>query len=351
MNANPKFIAATAHVDEAAVQPLPSSRKVYVEGSRADIRVPMREITQTDTPAAFGAEKNPPGLRLRHQRPLHRSRGADRHSLGPCAVAREMDRGARRHRAARRTHVALRPGAPRRREARRAALRPEAHAAPREGGRQRDADALRAPRHRHAGDGVHRDPREPAPARVSRGAARLGPMGRKMADLLGRQHRGESFGASIPAEITPEFVRDEVARGRAIIPANINHPESEPMIIGRNFLVKINANIGNSALTSSIAEEVDKMTWAIRWGGDTVMDLSTGKHIHETREWIIRNSPGAHRHGAHLPGAGEGRRQGRGAHLGDLPRHADRAGRAGRGLLHHPRRRAAAVTSRSPRSA
>ena len=118
-----------------------------------------------------------------------------------------------------------------------------------------------------------------------------GPMGKRMADLMGRQHPGQSFGASIPAEITPEFVRDEIARGRAIIPANINHPEVEPMIIGRNFLVKINANIGNSAVTSSIGEEVEKMTWAIRWGGDTVMDLSTGKHIHETREWIIRNSP------------------------------------------------------------
>jgi phosphomethylpyrimidine synthase len=105
------------------------------------------------------------------------------------------------------------------------------------------------------------------------------------------QHPGESFGAATPTLITPEFVRDEVARGRAIIPANINHPESEPMIIGRNFLVKINANIGNSAVTSSIAEEVEKMVWATRWGGDTVMDLSTGKHIHETREWIIRNSP------------------------------------------------------------
>jgi phosphomethylpyrimidine synthase len=112
-----------------------------------------------------------------------------------------------------------------------------------------------------------------------------------MADLLGRQHRGESFGAAIPEEITPEFVRQEIARGRAIIPANINHPELEPMIIGRNFLVKVNANIGNSAVTSSIGEEVEKMTWAIRWGGDTVMDLSTGKHIHETREWIVRNSP------------------------------------------------------------
>ena len=118
-----------------------------------------------------------------------------------------------------------------------------------------------------------------------------GPMGEKLAALMGRQHRGERFGAEIPAEITPEFVRSEVARGRAIIPANINHPETEPMIIGRNFLVKINANIGNSALGSSIGEEVEKMTWSIRWGGDTVMDLSTGKHIHETREWIIRNSP------------------------------------------------------------
>eukprot|EP01032_Pedospumella_encystans_P015016 gene15016-17215_t len=104
-------------------------------------------------------------------------------------------------------------------------------------------------------------------------------------------HPGQNYGASIPAEITPEFVREEIARGRAIIPANINHTELEPMIIGRNFLVKINANIGNSAVTSSIGEEVEKMTWAIRWGGDNVMDLSTGKHIHETREWIIRNSP------------------------------------------------------------
>ena len=105
------------------------------------------------------------------------------------------------------------------------------------------------------------------------------------------QHPGQSFGAHTPPEITPEFVRDEVAAGRAIIPNNINHPESEPMIIGRNFLVKVNANIGNSAVTSSIQEEVEKMVWAIRWGADTVMDLSTGKNIHETREWIVRNSP------------------------------------------------------------
>ena len=112
-----------------------------------------------------------------------------------------------------------------------------------------------------------------------------------MSALLQTQHPGHDFGAAIPRMITPEFVRDEVARGRAIIPANINHPETEPMIIGRNFLVKINANIGNSALGSSISEEVEKMVWGTRWGADTVMDLSTGKNIHETREWIIRNSP------------------------------------------------------------
>src|SRR5690606_33210828 len=121
--------------------------------------------------------------------------------------------------------------------------------------------------------------------------AASGPDGERAARQLLRQHAGQSFGASIPGSVTPEFVRDEVARGRAIIPANINHPESEPMIIGRNFLVKVNANIGNSALGSSIRDEVEKMTWATRWGADTVMDLSTGKNIHETREWILRNAP------------------------------------------------------------
>jgi phosphomethylpyrimidine synthase len=113
----------------------------------------------------------------------------------------------------------------------------------------------------------------------------------KLEASLAHQHPGDSYGAAIPKQITPEFVRDEIARGRAIIPANVNHPEVEPMIIGRNFLVKINANIGNSAVTSSIEEEVEKMVWAIRWGADTVMDLSTGRNIHETREWIIRNAP------------------------------------------------------------
>ena len=110
-------------------------------------------------------------------------------------------------------------------------------------------------------------------------------------EILKHQHKGESFGANIPEQITPEFVRKEVAEGRAIIPANINHPESEPMIIGRNFLIKVNSNIGNSAVSSSIEEEVEKLVWSTKWGADTVMDLSTGRYIHETREWIIRNSP------------------------------------------------------------
>jgi phosphomethylpyrimidine synthase len=291
MNANPKFLATSAHVDEAAVQPLPRSRKVYIEGSRADIRVPMREISQTDTPAAFGAEKNPPvyvydtsgpytdpdaRIDIRAGLPALRERwieeradtellagptsryGQERLADAKLAELRfDLKRRPRRARAG--TNVTQMH------YARRGIVTPEMEfIAIRENLRRREyLEELRA----------------------------SGPLGKKLADLMGRQHRGESFGASIPGEVTPQFVRDEVARGRAIIPANVNHPESEPMVIGRNFLVKINANIGNSALTSSIAEEVDKMTWAIRWGGDTVMDLSTGKHIHETREWIIRNSP------------------------------------------------------------
>ena len=162
---------------------------------------------------------------------------------------------------------------------------------------------------------------------------------------------GESFGAAVPLFVTPEFVRSEVARGRAIIPSNINHAELEPMIIGRNFLTKINANIGNSAVTSSVEEEVEKMVWAIRWGADTVMDLSTGRNIHNTREWIIRNAPipigtvpiyQALEKVDGDPGQ---------ARLGVLQGHADRAMRAGRRLFHHPRRRAAGLRAadRQPR--
>ena len=292
MNATDKFVATSAHVDEAAISPLPNSRKIFIEGSRPDIRVPMREITQADTPTGFGGEANPPIFVYDCSGPYS----------DPAAT------------------IDIRSGLPALRAAWIEARgdSEELSGLSSEFGRLRAADPsldeLRFP-------GLHRKPRRAkSGANVSqmhyarRGivtpemefiairenlnrAAYLdslraaGPTGEKMARLIGRQHPGQHFGASIPAEITPEFVRDELARGRAIIPSNINHPESEPMVIGRNFLVKINANIGNSALGSSIAEEVDKMTWAIRWGGDTVMDLSTGKNIHETREWIIRNSP------------------------------------------------------------
>ncbi|MBP0598430.1 phosphomethylpyrimidine synthase ThiC [Herbaspirillum sp. LeCh32-8] len=291
MNANPKFLSATATVDEAAVQPLPNSRKIYVTGSRPDIRVPMREISQADTPAMFGSEKNPPiyvydtsgpytdpevkidiraGLAT-PRTPWILERDDTEELPGPTSEYGQQRLNDPKleelrfnlHRKPRRAKAG--GNVSQMHYARRGIVTPEMEfVAIRENMRRKEyLEQLKA----------------------------SGPMGAKLSDLMGRQHPGQSFGAAIPAEITPEFVRDEIARGRAIIPANINHPEIEPMIIGRNFLVKINANIGNSAVTSSIGEEVEKMTWAIRWGGDNVMDLSTGKNIHETREWIIRNSP------------------------------------------------------------
>ena len=292
MNATEKFIAATAHVDEAAIAPLPNSRKTYVEGSRPDIRVPMREISQSDTSASMGAEPNPPIFVYDCSGPYTDPEAKIDIRSGLQALRQQWieERGDTE----------------------------QLSDLSSEFGRQRAADTvldeLRFP-------GLHRKPRR---ARAGMNVTQMhyarrgiitpemeyiairenlqrreylaslkaaGPTGEKMAAMMLRQHPGQNFGASIPDEITPEFVRSEVARGRAVIPNNINHPETEPMIIGRNFLVKINANIGNSALGSSISEEVDKMTWAIRWGGDTVMDLSTGKNIHETREWIVRNSP------------------------------------------------------------
>jgi len=292
MNANEKFIAADAHVDKAAVQPLPNSRKVYMAGSRPDIRVPMREISQADTDTAFGGEKNPPiyvydcsgpysdpqvTIDIRNGLPALRARWIAERSDSEPLPALSSDFG--RSRAAdvtldemrfpglQRRPLRARPGAnvSQMHYARRGIITPEMeYVAIRENNnRRRYMEQLKA----------------------------SGAQGERLAEILGRQHRGNGHGASIPDEISTEFVRSEVARGRAIIPCNINHPESEPMIIGRNFLTKVNANIGNSALGSSIQEEVEKMTWAIRWGGDTVMDLSTGKNIHETREWIIRNSP------------------------------------------------------------
>jgi phosphomethylpyrimidine synthase len=277
MNANEQFIAAKAHVDEAAVQPLPSSRKVYVQGSRPDLRVPMREISQSDTPAAMGAEKNPPIYVYDTSGPYTdpAARIDIRAGLPPLRAAWIAGRGDSEELAGPSSAY----GRERLDDPQTAPMRFDLKRRPR-----RAKPGMNVTQMHYARRGIVTPEMEFIALRESQ---RL----EHYSDALRRQHAGEAFGARLPREITPEFVRHEVARGRAIIPANINHPESEPMVIGRNFLVKINCNLGNSAVSSSIGEEVDKMTWAIRWGGDTVMDLSTGRHIHETREWIIRNSP------------------------------------------------------------
>jgi len=281
MNANPQFLAATATVDEGVVAPLPNSRKVYVTGSQPDIRVPMREITQSDTPAMMagsaGAERNPPVT-------VYDTSGPYTDPAAKIDIRKGLPALRQRWIEARAdTELLAGPssayGRKRLEDSKLAELR---------------FDLKRRPRRAKAGACVtqmHYARRGMVTPEMEYIAIRENQRLDALPEQVLRQHRGESFGAALAARITPEFVRDEVARGRAIIPANINHPEAEPMIIGRNFLVKINCNIGNSAVSSSIGEEVDKMTWAIRWGGDTVMDLSTGKHIHETREWIVRNSP------------------------------------------------------------
>ena len=291
MNANPKFLSATATVDEAAVKPLPNSRKVYVTGSRPDIRVPMREITLTDTPVAFGAEKNPPIYVYDTSGPYTDpdAKIDIRSGLEPIRSAWIAERNDTDELPGPTSEYGqARLNDPELNELRFNLTRKPRRAKP---GKQ-------ITQMYYAKQGIITPEMEYVAIRenMNRQAyleslIAAGPTGEKMAKMMTRQHPGMPFGANIPQEITPEFVRSEVAAGRAIIPANINHPEVEPMIIGRNFLVKINANIGNSAISSGISEEVEKMTWAIRWGGDNVMDLSTGKHIHETREWIVRNAP------------------------------------------------------------
>ncbi|KFF48359.1 thiamine biosynthesis protein ThiC [Gammaproteobacteria bacterium MFB021] len=279
---SPQFLSDTARVDSAAIAPLPASTKIYVAGSRPDIRVPMREIALSPTPTRDGFAPNAPlavydtsgpytdpeiQIDIRRGLPEVRrawidERGDTEWLEGPSSTfgrrrAEDPRLSTLRFQLAR-TPRRARPGAnvTQLHYARRGIITPEM-----------EFIAIRENQRRHERQGEAADP------------------------SLDHQHPGEAFGAHLPAEITPEFVRQEVAAGRAIIPANINHPESEPMIIGRNFLVKINGNLGNSAVTSSIEEEVDKMTWGIRWGADTIMDLSTGQNIHETREWILRNSP------------------------------------------------------------
>ena len=279
---NPKnFLSATAQVDEAAVKPLPNSRKIYVQGSCPDIQVPMREIRQSDTTTSMGGEKNPPiwvydtsgpytdpavKIDIRSGLPALREKWiAERDDTEILASHNSAYSQARLQ------------------DPKLADMRFNLQRLPR-----RAMTGLNVTQMHYARRGIITPEMEYIAIRENQ---RVEAMNVQNHELLARQHPGQDFGASLPKMITAEFIRAEVARGRAIIPANINHPESEPMIIGRNFLVKINANIGNSALGSSIQEEVEKMTWAIRWGGDTVMDLSTGKNIHETREWIIRNSP------------------------------------------------------------
>ena len=279
MSAIPEeFVLKAGKLSAEVTQPFPGSRKVYVQGARADLRVGMREIRQADTAASFGAETNPPitvydtsgpytdpdaGIDLLKGLADVRGNWIDERGDSEWLSGPSSEFGQRRADDPQLAHLRF--------------------------------EHIRKPRRARAGanvtqmhyarQGIITPEMEYVAIREN---LRLEALGNS---ALLRQHKGHSFGAAIPDRVTPEFVRDEIARGRAIIPANINHPELEPMIIGRNFLVKVNTNIGNSAVSSSIAEEVEKMVWSTRWGGDTVMDLSTGKNIHETREWILRNSP------------------------------------------------------------
>ena len=254
---------------------LPASSKVYIQGSRPDIQVPMRAIALTDTPTGLGGEHNPDIL-------VYDTSGV----YTDTSIQIDLNQGLphvretwieERQDTERLDKLSSEFGQQRASDIRTAAIRFAHISKPRKAKIGKNVTQMH-----YARQGIITPEMEYIAIRENQ---------RQRDGVDMRQHAGENFGAKNLKEITPEFVRKEVAEGRAIIPANINHPEVEPMIIGRNFLVKINANIGNSALGSSIDEEVAKMTWATRWGADTIMDLSTGKNIHETREWIIRNSP------------------------------------------------------------
>ena len=274
-----EFLSKTASLNQASVQPFPNSRKIYVQGSRADICVPMREITLTDTQLPDGGNENNAAVTVYDTSGPYTDPRVEidiRKGLADVRSPWITERGDTELL----TQLSSEYGQSRAQDASLDHLRFEHH--------------MRQPRRARAGANVtqmHYAKKGIITPEMEYVAIRENMRLELYKEQLMQQHAGQNWGANLPQAITAEFVRDEIARGRAIIPANINHPELEPMIIGRNFLVKINGNLGNSAVTSSIEEEVDKMTWGIRWGSDTIMDLSTGKNIHETREWIIRNSP------------------------------------------------------------
>lgn len=261
----------------------PESKRIYITGSKPDIRIPMREIQLS--PTLIGGSKDNPQFEDNEAVPVYDTSGP----YGDPEVAINVQQGLAKLR---------QPWIDARNDSEELDDRSSAYTKERladDGLDELRFTGLLTPKRAKAGKcvtqlhyarkGIVTPEMEFIAIRENMGRERI------RSEVLRHQHPGMNFGARLPENITPEFVRDEVAAGRAIIPANINHPESEPMIIGRNFLVKVNANIGNSAVTSSIEEEVEKLVWSARWGADTVMDLSTGRYIHETREWILRNSP------------------------------------------------------------
>ncbi|QXC10569.1 phosphomethylpyrimidine synthase ThiC [Aeromonas sp. FDAARGOS 1408] len=261
----------------------PNSRRIFIQGSRPDIRVPLREIQLADT--FVGGTKEAPQFEPNEPVPVYDTSGPYGEEAAPIDVRRGLPRLREQWVLERADTEALEGLSSTFTQERLADegldhLRFEHLPSAR-----RAKPGRRVTQLHYARAGIVTPEMEFIALRENMGRERV------RSELLRTQHPGQGFGARLPQNITPEFVRDEVAAGRAIIPSNINHPEAEPMIIGRNFLVKINANIGNSAVTSSIEEEVEKLVWSTRWGADTVMDLSTGRYIHETREWILRNSP------------------------------------------------------------
>lgn len=275
--------SAQTFIDNLKGMAHPNSRRIFIEGSRPDIRVPLREIQLADT--FVGGTKEDPRFEPNEPVPVYDTSGLYGEEAAPIDVRRGLPR-LRENWVLERDDTEALDGLSSVFTQERLAdegldhLRFEHLPSAR-----RAKPGRRVTQLHYARAGIVTPEMEFIALRENMGRERV------RSELLRTQHPGQGFGARLPENITPEFVRDEVAAGRAIIPCNINHPEAEPMIIGRNFLVKINANIGNSAVTSSIEEEVEKLVWSTRWGADTVMDLSTGRYIHETREWILRNSP------------------------------------------------------------